>query len=83
MIALPQRQELIADIEQACQDGAPLGLACAELGLSARTVARWRRTGEVQADARPTAARPAPAHKLSEQERQRVLDVCHEARFAD
>ncbi|ATD63388.1 hypothetical protein CNX70_26935 [Janthinobacterium svalbardensis] len=39
--------------------------------------------GEVQADARPAAARPAPAHKLSEQERQRVLDVCHEARFAD
>ncbi|QYG09528.1 DDE-type integrase/transposase/recombinase [Janthinobacterium sp. PAMC25594] len=50
---------------------------------STRTVARWCRTGEVQADARPTAARPAPAHKLSEQERQRVLDVCHEARFAD
>ena len=83
MIALPQRQELVADIEQACQDGAHLGLACAEIGLSARTVGRWRRTGEVQADARPTAARPTPAHKLSEQERQRVLDVCHEARFAD
>ena len=46
MIALPQRQELVADIEQACQDGVPLGLACAELGLSARTVERWRRTGE-------------------------------------
>ena len=74
---------MVADIEQACQDGAPLGLACAEMGLSARTDARWRRTGEVQADARPTAARPTPAHKLSEQERQRVLDVCHEARFAD
>jgi len=41
MIALPQRQELVADIEQARQDGAPLGLACAELGLSAhrRTLA--------------------------------------------
>ena len=47
------------------------------------TVERWRRTGEVRADARPTVVRPAPAHKLSEQERQRVLDVCHEACFAD
>lgn len=83
MIALPQRQEMVADIEQACQDGVPLGLACAELGLSARTIERWRRTGEVKADARPTTPRPVPAHKLSEQERQRVLDVCHEARFAD
>ena len=83
MTALPQRQELVADIEQACKNGVPLGSACAELGLSARTVARWRRTGEVRADARPTAPRPAPAHKLSEQERQRVLDVCHEPRFAD
>ena len=45
MIALPQRQELVADIEQACQDGVPLGLACAELGLSARTVERWRSEG--------------------------------------
>lgn len=80
---LPHHQKLVADIEQACKNGVPLGSACTELGLSARTVARWRRTGEVRADARPTAPRPAPAHKLSEQERQRMLDVCREARFAD
>jgi hypothetical protein len=36
MIALPQRQEFVADIVQARQDGARLGLACAELGLSLR-----------------------------------------------
>src|SRR5471032_1135886 len=83
MIALPQRQELVADIEQACLDGAHLGSACAELGLSAHTFECWRRTGEVRADKRPTAMRPVPAHKLSAQERKRVLDVCHEARFAD
>jgi len=83
MIALPQRQELIADIEQARKDGVRLGQACAELGVSVRTIERWLRHGEVRADARPTAARPAPAHKLSEQERQRVLEVCHEPRFAD
>ena len=53
MIASPQRQELVAEIEQACRDGVPLGSACAELGLSARTVARWPRTGEVRADAIP------------------------------
>ena len=51
-------------------------------GLIARTVERWSRTGEVQTDARLTVARPAPAHKLSEQEHQRVLDVCHGACFA-
>lgn len=83
MIALPQRQKLVADIVQARQDGARLDLACAELGLSARTFERWQRMGEVCADARPAATRPTPSHKLNEQERKQVLEVCHEPRFAD
>ena len=45
------------------------------------------RVGPVRARSEPMqyrrSSRPVPAHKLSEQERQRVIDVCHEARFAD
>jgi len=83
MIALSQRQDMVADIEQAQRDGARLEAACAELGVSVRTLERWKQGGAVRADRRPDAERPEPAHKLSEQERQRVLAICHEARFAD
>ena len=84
MIALPQREEMVADNGQARQDGARLKAACKELGLSARTFERWQRDGVVRADGRPDAARPEPvstAHKLSEQEREQVLAICHEPRF--
>ena len=83
MTALPQREEMIADIEQARQAGARLKTACMELGLSARTFERWQQAGVVRADGRPDAARPEAAHKLSEQERAQVLAICHEPRFTD
>lgn len=83
MIALSQRQDMVADIEQAHAAGAKLAAACAELGLSVRTFERWKQGGQVRAAGRPDAVRAAPAHKLSEEERQRVLAICHEARFAD
>lgn len=83
MIALSQRQEMIADIEQAQRDGATQAAACVELGVSVRTLERWKQGGEIRPDGRPDAERPEPAHKLSEQERQRMLAICHEARFAD
>jgi transposase InsO family protein len=82
MTALPQRREMIADIVQARAQGARLAPACAELGISARTFERWQQAGD-QADGRPLAARPEPAHKLSAEERQRILAYCHEPRFAD
>jgi len=83
MIALPQRQEMVADIHQAHQSGARLAPACAVLGLSVRTFERWQQGGPVRADARPTAVRPEPAHKLTPEERQQVMAICHEPRFAD
>lgn len=83
MIALPQRVEIVADIERARQDGARLKPACAELGLSARTFERWLQDGLVRADGRPDAERPVPAHKLSDEEREQVLAICHEPRFTD
>jgi len=37
----------------------------------------------VCADGRCDAQHPAPAHKLTDAEREQVLAVCHEPRFAD
>jgi len=52
------------------------------LGLSARTVQRWTREGEVGEDRRPLAERPTPANALRPEEEQAILAVCHRPDFA-
>ncbi len=47
-----------------------------------RTYRRWYRQGEVQADKRPTCVRPEPANKLSQQERDAIIEVCNRPEFA-
>lgn len=83
MIALPERQELVAMVKAARRAGARLAVACNEAGLSVRTYERWFMESEVRGDGRPAAPRREPAHKLTAAERERVIAVCHEARFAD
>jgi putative transposase len=52
--------------------------ACAELGLSVRTFQRWVRDGDaVCADGRTTTERPPPSNRLSEAERQQILEVAN------
>lgn len=52
------------------------------IGLSTRTLQRWRIDGEISADKRPTATRPEPGNKLSQSERRAVIDVCNSEEFA-
>lgn len=73
---------MIADVNEARQQGARLSPACAVVGLSLRTYRRWTRDDAIAADGRPDADRPSPAHKLSADERAAILAVCHEPRFA-
>ncbi len=84
MIGLEDRQTLAHEVEQACAAGARLSKACAQVGISARTLQRWRTgTGLQQGDRRPQAVRPTPAHALSADERAAVLAAANEPRFAD
>jgi len=62
-------------IDEAVQSGARQSRACEALGLNVRTLQRWRHTPE---DRRPDAARPVPANKLSEAERQAVLAAANQ-----
>lgn len=82
MTELSERRKRIEDIEAARREGARLGPACEVVGIDLRTYRRWMRGGEIQADRRPEANRPPPTHRLSEAERDEVLRVCHEPRFA-
>jgi hypothetical protein len=83
LINVSDRLICISLIREAAQSGCRLEQACEELGLSVRTFERWVRDGEtVRADGRSTASRPEPSNKLSEAERQRILEVANSAEFA-
>jgi putative transposase len=68
-------------IDSAIASGARLKQAAAILGLSARTVMRWRlQNGGCDQRHGPATA---PANKLTEHERQQVLDVANSATYRD
>ena len=70
-------------IEEACAAGARLEKACEVLGLSARTLQRWREEGAIREDARAAAALGrVPANRLSEAERDEILSVVNQPQFA-
>lgn len=82
MISTPDRRKTVVLINKARHDGARLAPACQVAGISARTYQRWREDGTVKPDQRPRAQRPEPANKLSTEERQRVLEICHQPEYA-
>jgi len=79
MIPFPDRQRTLSVVEETVKGGARRAQVCAELGVSIRTVQRWRHSA---ADGRPAAARPSPRNKLSEAERARVLVIANEPAHA-
>ena len=81
MISTPDRQAAVTLIEEAVHAGARRHKACAELGLTLRTLERWTRGGALRPDGRPSACRPVPANKLSESERITVLAIVNAPRF--
>jgi len=84
MIGLEDRRSMARDIEQAHKDGARLAAACEVAGISERTLQRWKaRQGLHTGDGRPQALRRIPDHALTPEERQRLLHVANEPRFAD
>lgn len=82
MTSLSERQQLIRLIDEATDKGARLSIACTEIGISRRTYRRWKADNLNQGNKRPTAIGPAPYNKLSDSERQAILDACNEPRFA-
>jgi putative transposase len=79
MIKAPDRLEAITLINEAVAAGARQDLACDMLGLSVRTVQRWRHSPQ---DRRPETVHPSPANKLSQQEREALLAAANCADYA-
>lgn len=83
MTSLQERQTLLGLIDEACTAGARLASACAQIGLSARTVQRWQRPEGQDGDRRVAGLheRPEPANKLSDVERQAAMAVLNGEEF--
>lgn len=82
MTSTPDRRLIIKLVDEACTAGARRWRACKEIGLSERTLRRWATDEEACLDRRTCAKRSAPQNKLSEEERARILTVCHEPKHA-
>ena len=84
MIGLEDRRSLAQDIQTAHEAGACLERACEVAGIDVRTLQRWKAgQGLQRGDGRPLAERPTPAHALSVAEREQLVQVANEPRFAD
>lgn len=84
MIGLEDRQRIAQAIEVAHRDGARLKQACSTAGITVRTLQRWKGNDGLQSgDRRPAAVRPVPAHALTSEEREQVLNVANQPRFAE
>lgn len=83
MTPAQDRRHIAALIDEATAAGASLTAACAALGLSPRTLQRWQDpAGGIREDRRPSAERPTPANKLSEEERDEIVATCNAPEFA-
>lgn len=74
---------MICLIEDACASGARLTKACQIVGLSPRTIQRYRQGGTIKPDGRKAAAvGRVPANRLSNEERQEVLTTANQPQYA-
>lgn len=79
MTSTLDREHALELVNEARANGARLSAACQELNISMNTYRRWGRSRE---DLRPWTPRATPAHALSEEEKARILAVCHQPEFA-
>ncbi len=75
------KQMAITLIHEAVAAGARCHLACAVLGISDRTLRRWRGAATL-ADRRAGAARHSP-HALSDVEKGKIIETCNSAAYRD
>jgi putative transposase len=75
---------IIALVDEAHGAGARISPICCLLGISARTLQRWRKEGGVKVDGRKEAAKSrVPANKLSEQECIQILTIANKPQYAN
>lgn len=81
MISLEDRMLAIALIDEAVTSGAREFKACEVLGISHRTLFRWRSDKSSREDQRPLVKRKDPSNKLTPKERQEIVDIANPSEF--
>ena len=82
MSITPTKNEpLISLIKKAVAEGARETAACRELGITQRTLQRWRSSLSPIEDQRKHAKRPVPANKLSIDEREAIIKIVNQPEF--
>lgn len=83
MNSLTQRNEILELVDEAVGNGARYNRACEVISIAPSTLRRWRPSGgAVREDCRPTALRPVPAGRHSDEERQVIVTTCNLPEFA-
>lgn len=81
MISVSDRQHAIILIKEAVAEGARETEACKELGITQRTLQRWRSKLSPNEDQRKHAKRSSPVNKLSIEERQAIIAIANQPEF--
>lgn len=79
MTSAQNRRRILQLVDEAIADGASSKRVSKELGLSLRTLRRWRQDTP---DGRPQAIRPKPSNALSQAERQEIVKACNKSEHA-
>ena len=84
LTSVAHRRKAIELISEAHAAGAGLVRACSEIGISLRTLKRWRKAclGDDDGHDRRKGSPRLVSHRLSEEERQRILLTCNQAEYA-
>lgn len=75
-------QKIISLVIEAVGNGVSKTLACQCIYISIRTLLRWIDRKVINADRGPDSTNRCPRNKLSETERQQLLDLCNSSKFA-
>ncbi|AHM57704.1 hypothetical protein EAL2_808p01990 (plasmid) [Peptoclostridium acidaminophilum DSM 3953] len=81
MISAQDRAIAIQLIEEATVNGAREHNACEVIGISHRTLFRWRSNKAPNEDQRPHAKRPMPHNKLTDDEQAKVIEIVNQPEF--
>jgi putative transposase len=81
MTSLPQRDQMMALVDEAIGSGARQAKVCEAISLNERTLQRWQRDKTQGVGDRRPARVQAPKNRLSEAERERVLAVANSPEF--
>jgi putative transposase len=80
LISLPERQDAVSLIQEACNHGARKSKACELLGVSLRTIERWERSRVVD---RRKGANKKVGNKLKAEEREAILSIVNSPEHRD